>query len=319
MTKERSRIGLRTTLLSFEQALINQLNGVLGQFKSILSAVELQSLKDKVIQLVLAQTGTSLDLNALKDKLLPLLQQVLGSKPQNRFDIDAILQQIVGTAASVLPGLLISLLGKRDVADVRAVLPSSSLLPQLTQSLNIDKLKQLQKQIFATIITALGNHWPVASIGQALQHVVAQFAPQVAQRRIEYGLASMLSSPRPFLSVFTSWEALGQSALNSVVNALPSVAMGLISLLGKRDLGVDPRSLLAQVPAAQLAQLVQIVNNADQAEQATVLARLEQLLQQIFPTRRGRMNFDDFASNLLDHLSNLLPSLSQAMFASIVS
>ena len=171
--------------------MISQLNGVLGQFKSILSSVELQSLKDKVIQLILAQAGTSLDLNALKDKLLALLHQVFDSKPQNRLDIDAVLQQIVSTASSVLPGLLISLLGKRDVADTRALLPLtneyslSTLLPQLTQYLNADKLKQLQNQTFATIITALGNHWPIASIGQALQQVVTQFVPQVAQLRIK--------------------------------------------------------------------------------------------------------------------------------------
>ena len=129
----------------------------------------------------------------------------------------------------------------------------------------------------------------------------------------------MRSPTLPFFSLHTSWEALAQSALNGLISALPSVTIGLISLLGKRDVSVDPRSLLAQVPAAQLAQLLQIVNNVDQAKQATVLARLEQLLQQIFPTHRGRMNFDDYASNLLDHLSNLLPSLSQAMFSSIMS
>jgi hypothetical protein len=49
-----------------------------------------------------------------------------------------------------------------------------------------DKLQQLQNQIFVTIAAARANHWNVATLAQALQQLVTQYVPQVAQMRIEY-------------------------------------------------------------------------------------------------------------------------------------
>jgi len=59
-------------------------------------------------------------------------------------------------------------------------------LLQVEQSLSPDKLQQLQNQIFATTAAARANHWNVATLAQALQQLVTQYLPQVAQIRIEY-------------------------------------------------------------------------------------------------------------------------------------
>ena len=70
--------------------------------------------------MILTELLTQGGLHGVINKLRPLLQQSLGSQPQGRIDIDAILQQIINAALSALPGLLISLIGKRDVSDTRA-------------------------------------------------------------------------------------------------------------------------------------------------------------------------------------------------------
>jgi hypothetical protein len=158
---------------------------------------ELQSLKDKIVQIVVGQIGNKPDVNAIMNQLRPLLQQFLGSKPTSRLDIDALLQQLAGAAASVLPGILLGLLGKRDLqtGDARSLdqilaLASqyqlSTLIPQIEQFLGPDKLQELQSQFFATVVSALGNNWNMATVAQMLQQLVTQFVPQVAQMRIEY-------------------------------------------------------------------------------------------------------------------------------------
>jgi hypothetical protein len=63
---------------------------------------------------------------------------------------------------------------------------------------------------------------------------------------------------------------------------------------------------LAQLPVEDLAQIIQVVNIPDRT---TALNRLRQLLQQFFPVFQGRVDFDDIADDLLDHLNNLLPHL----------
>ena len=72
--------------------------------------------------------------------------------------------------------------------------------------------------------------------------------------------------------------------------------------------------LLSQLPFDKLAQLVAIVHNADKSN---VLAELRKLLIKFFPAYQGRINFDDLATNLLNHLNNLLPSLSETVFGSL--
>jgi hypothetical protein len=112
-----------------------------------------------------------------------------------------------------------------------------------------------------------------------------------------------------------SWDAIAQSALNGLVTALPSIAIGALSLFGKRGLGVDYQQLLSQLSIEKLAQIVQVVSSADKA---TVFAKLRQFLQSLFPAYQGRINFDDLAAAVLNQLNNLLPNLSQSIFSTLL-
>ena len=101
--------------------------------------------------------------------------------------------------AGALPGIaigLLGLLGKRDapIADARSLdqilaladkFQLNAILPQVAQLLSPDKLQELQSQFFATVVTALGNNWNMATVAQMLQQLVTQFVPQAAQMRIE--------------------------------------------------------------------------------------------------------------------------------------
>lgn len=304
VTSQLNNLNALISFLPQYQGFIGQLNSILPQLAGILSSAELQSLKDKVIQVVLSQVGNKPTLDALKDKIRPFLQQLLGSKPQSRIDFDALLQQIASVATSALPGILFGLLGKRDLAtddsrslaEVLALVDKyqlSTILPQVELFLGPDKLQELQTQFFSTVVTALGNNWNIATVAQALQQLVTQFVPQMGAMRID-------------------WEALGQSALNGLVSAIPSIAIGLFSMFGKRDLSAAYQQLLSQLPVNQFAQIIQVVLNSDKS---VVLAKIRELLKSFFAAQQGRINFDDLATNLLSHLNNLLPTLSQSIFS----
>jgi hypothetical protein len=60
-----------------------------------------------------------------------------------------------------------------------------------------------------------------------------------------------------------------------------------------------------------LDKLAQIVEAAAIPDRATALVKLQQLLQEFFSVGQGRVNFDDLAENLLDHLNNMLPQFNQ--------
>jgi uncharacterized membrane protein YqhA len=301
-----NNVDLILSLLPQLQNFVGQLDKILPQLVNVLSSVEIQSLKDKIVQVVLSQLGGNLDLNAIKDKIRPILQQFLGSKQQGRFDIDAVLQQVAQAITSALPGLLIGLIGKREAVDARAGLDDllalvnklqlNTVIPQIQQFLNSAQLQQLQNQFFTTVVTAVGNNWNVATLAQALKQLVTSFVPQATQMRID-------------------WEQIGQAALDGLVTAIPGVLIGLVSLIGKRDLGLNYQQLLAQLPVDKFAQIIQLVNSANKA---TVLAKLRNFLQQFFSAYQGRINFDDLASNLLNHLNNLLPTLSQSIFQTLL-
>jgi hypothetical protein len=384
------------------QGFISQLDNVLPQLSSVLSSSELSSLKDKITQVVLSIASSHGGINAIKDKLRPILEQFLGTKPQGRIEIDAILQQVLNVAASALPGLLIGLLGKREspstiqlpmlgqqfqqfqsqflntiltavsnhltpnalgqqleqlfsqffpgVTQMRldinwdslaqqalnlgaSLLPGlliglvgkrdipamdargslddllafadkfqlESIFPMIQHLLNPATLQQLQSQLFNTMITAVGSNWNLNTIAQQLQQLFTQFVPGVAQMRVD-------------------WLQVGEQALNGIVQALPGIAIGLVSLLGKReaDLTVNIRELLSTLTVDKLAQLVQTVLNVDQATIRNALAKLKQLLQQFFPQYLGRVNFDELATNLLNQLNGILPNLSATFLQTLV-
>jgi len=215
--------------------------------------------------LVFSQSGNKPDLNGLKDQILPLLQQYLGSKPQGRNNIDAILQQVTNAAATALPGLIISLLGKRDLnqfASLADKFQLSTILPQVASFLTPEKLQELQNKIFAIVLSAVGNNWSLPAITQAIQQLVTQFVPQITQMRID-------------------WEGVGQAALQGVVTALPSILIGAISLFGKRDLsdeGRDLNQIFNLVNQFQLSTLI------PQVEEYLGADKLQELQNQFFGT-----------------------------------
>jgi hypothetical protein len=69
----------------------------------------------------------------------------------------------------------------RQINDLNAVIS----LAEVEQFMSADQLQQLQTEIFTTVITGLGNHGDVTTIGQALQQLVTQYAPQLTQIFIE--------------------------------------------------------------------------------------------------------------------------------------
>ncbi|CAF2624631.1 unnamed protein product [Rotaria sp. Silwood2] len=378
-------------------------------------ALELQSLKEKLTQVVITQLGGNLDFNSIRDKLRPVLQQFLGSKPQARGDFHALLTQVTNAAVHELPGFLINLLGKREATEARAGLADvlslfdklslDQFIPQIHQFLSNDKFHQLQQQFFSTVLSAAGNHWSLPNVAQAIQQLVTQFVPEVSQMRINWehigqqalnlvlsniptiltgalsifgkreatdaraGLADVLSLfdklsldqfipqihqflsndkfhqlQQQFFSTVLSaagnhwslpnvaqaiqqlvtqfvpevsqmrinWEHIGQQALSGVVSALPGLLIGAVSLFGKRELRGSYQELLGQLSIDKLAQIVQVVNNA---EKSTVFGQVRNLLQKLFASYKGRVNFDDLASNIINHLNQLLPTLSQSIFS----
>ncbi|CAF2987293.1 unnamed protein product, partial [Rotaria sp. Silwood2] len=214
-----------TSLFPQIQNFLAQLDEILPQIADILSSVELQSLKEKLTQVVITQLGGNLDFNSIRDKLRPVLQQFLGSKPQARGDFHALLTQVTNAAVHELPGFLINLLGKREATEARAGLADvlslfdklslDQFIPQIHQFLSNDKFHQLQQQFFSTVLSAAGNHWSLPNVAQAIQQLVTQFVPEVSQMRI-------------------NWEHIGQQALSGLASALPSILMGAVSIFGKR-------------------------------------------------------------------------------------
>ena len=112
----------------------------------------------------------------------------------------------------------------------------------------------------------------------------------------------------------SSWIAVGQSALNSVIiapsNSLSSNRGGHFR---KRDLDVNDLQFLSQLSPDQL---VQIAEAAAIPDRAIALAKLEELLEDFFSAGQGRTNFDDLAENLLNHLDNMLPHFNQENLSS---
>ncbi|CAF4331529.1 unnamed protein product [Adineta steineri] len=183
------------SLLPQLQGFLGQLNNILPQLTGVLSSSELHSLKDKLIQFVVAQLGSNLDLNAIKDKIRPILQHFLASKPQRSFDFDQLLQQIVGATTEALPSIILNMVGKRDATDARINVNDilqfvnnnqiQNFIPQILQFLSGDKLQQLQNQFFATVLAAAGNNWNVATLAQTIEQLVSQFVPEVSRIKIK--------------------------------------------------------------------------------------------------------------------------------------
>jgi len=138
------------------------------------------------------------------------------------------------------------------------------------------------------------------SIGAMIQGLVTQFVPSAALMRI-------------------NWAQVGEQALNGLVSALPSIAIGLVSLFGKRDLSqerIDFQQLLATLPVDKIAQLVQTVITTNNGLITNVLTKVRALLQKFFPQYQGRIDFDQFTNTVLNTLVNTLPQLGVSWLSS---
>ncbi|CAF1652608.1 unnamed protein product, partial [Adineta ricciae] len=281
-----------------------QLQQFIPQVAQFLSSDKLQQLQNQFFATVVAAAGNNWNPATLGQAIQQIVTQFVPQLRQMRIDWEQVGQSALNGLTNALPGILIgalSLFGKREAVDARINLNDilaladklqlQQFIPQVAQFLSSDKLQQLQNQFFATVVAAAGNHWNPATLGQAIQQIVTQFVPQLRQMRID-------------------WEELGQSALNGLATALPSILMGALSLFGKRDVKMDYEQLIAQLPTDKLAQIVQLVKNTKKNK---VLASLRKLLQSFFPGYQSRINFDDLAANVLNHLNNILPIISQSI------
>jgi hypothetical protein len=181
-----------------------------------------------------------------------------------------------------------------------------TLIPQIQQFLNPQILQQLQSQFLGTIISAVGNNWNLNTIAQQLQQIVTQLVPQAAQMRID-------------------WDQVGQQALNGLVGALPSIAIGLVSLFGKRDLPATDARFQVTMLFPQIQQLL----NGDQFQQLqsqflntmltalgshtnlnTIAQQLQELFTQFVPQMaQMRINWEEVAESALNGLVGALPGI----------
>ncbi|CAF0895492.1 unnamed protein product [Adineta steineri] len=292
------------SLLPQLQGFLGQLNNILPQLTGVLSSSELHSLKDKLIQFVVAQLGSNLDLNTIKDKIRPILQHFLASKPQRSFDFDQLLQQIVGATTDALPSIILNMVGKREATDARINVNDilqfvnnnqiQNFIPQIQQFLNGDKLQQLQNQFFATILTGAGNNWNIATIAQNIQQLVSQFVPQIGRFDI-------------------NWGAIVDSVVSAIPGALLSAAPGvLFALLGKRE-ATDARLNLNDV--IQFVNNNQIQNFIPQIQQFLSGDKLQQLQNQFFATvlaaAGNNWNVATLAQTIEQLVSQFVPEVSR--------
>ncbi|CAF3870372.1 unnamed protein product, partial [Rotaria sp. Silwood1] len=211
--------------------------------------------------------------------------------------------QIAQQALNALPGVAISvlggLLGKREATDARFDLGDvlalynklslDKLIPQIHQFLSGDKFQQLQQQFFGTVLTAAGNHWSLPNLSQAIQQLVSQFVPEVSQMRI-------------------NWEQIAQHALS----ALPGVAMGILSAIGKRE-ATDGRLALDDVLA--LYNKLSLDKLIPQIHQFLSGDKFQQLQQQFLGTvltaAGNHWSLPNLAQAIQQLVSQFVPEVSQ--------
>ncbi|CAF4252160.1 unnamed protein product, partial [Rotaria sp. Silwood2] len=298
-----ARAGLADVLSLFDKLSLDQFIPQIHQF---LSNDKFHQLQQQFFSTVLSAAGNHWSLPNVAQAIQQLVTQFVPEVSQMRINWEHLGEQALNLVVSNIPAILtgaLSIFGKREATDARAGLADvlslfdklslDQFIPQIHQFLSNDKFQQLQQQFFSTVLSAAGNHWSLANVAQAIQQLVTQFVPEVSQMRI-------------------NWEHIGQQALSGVVSALPGLLIGAVSLFGKRELRGSYQELLGQLSIDKLAQIVQVVNNA---EKSTVFGQVRNLLQKLFASYKGRVNFDDLASNIINHLNQLLPTLSQSIFS----
>jgi len=303
-----NNLGAVLSQLSQLHGVIDHLDNYFPQIHQILSSSDFSDFKDKVTQIILAGIASHGGLSGIKDKLQAMIQQQPQIYP-TRLNWGSLFDNLLNGVVSAIPSLLpvvISAIGKRDV-DVNDLsernlqqlfnlvdkLNINTLIPQIQGLLGSTQIQQLQNQFFNLISNAVGGNMQANVIGQMIQTLVTQFVPTANLMRID-------------------WEQIGQQALNGLVGALPGIAVGLLSLFGKRGVEqerIDYQQLLATLPVDKIAQLIQIVLNNNNGLISNILDKLRPLLQQFFPQYQGRIDFDLLATNMLTSLFGNLPSM----------
>jgi len=301
---------------------LSQLHGVLDhlddwfpQIHQILSSSEFSSFKDKVTQVILAGIASNGGISGITAQLQGIIQQVPQVYPTGRINWDALLNNFLNGVVSAVPQIALGLLGKRDVNtdDLSArnlqqlynlvdKLNLNTLIPQIQGLLNGPQLQQMQTQFFNMMGGLFNGNLPSANVlGGMIQSLVSQFLPSANLMRID-------------------WEHLGNQALNGLVSALPSIAVGLISLFGKRDLPqerINFQQLLATLPVDKIAKLVATILNNHNGHVTNVLTQLDSLLQQFFPQYQGRIDFEQLTSMVFNTVVNNLPALGISFIQSL--
>ncbi|CAF4729303.1 unnamed protein product, partial [Rotaria sp. Silwood1] len=282
-------------------ALYNKLSldKLIPQIHQFLSGDKFQQLQQQFFGTVLTAAGNHWSLPNLAQAIQQLVTQFVPGASQMRIDWGQIAQQ----ALNALPGVAISvlggLLGKREATDARFDLDDvlalynklslDKLIPQIHQFLSGDKFQQLQQQFFGTVLTAAGNHWSLPNLSQAIQQLVSQFVPEVSQMRI-------------------NWEQIAQHALS----ALPGVAMGILSAIGKRE-ATDGRLALDDVLA--LYNKLSLDKLIPQIHQFLSGDKFQQLQQQFLGTvltaAGNHWSLPNLAQAIQQLVSQFVPEVSQ--------
>ncbi|CAF5140205.1 unnamed protein product, partial [Rotaria sp. Silwood1] len=282
-------------------ALYNKLSldKLIPQIHQFLSGDKFQQLQQQFFGTVLTAAGNHWSLPNLAQAIQQLVTQFVPGASQMRIDWGQIAQQ----ALNALPGVAISvlggLLGKREATDARFDLGDvlalynklslDKLIPQIHQFLSGDKFEQLQQQFFGTVLTAAGNHWSLPNLAQAIQQLVTQFVPGASQMRID-------------------WGQIAQQALN----ALPGVAMGILTAIGKRD-ATDARFNLDDILA--LYNKLSLDKLIPQIHQFLSGDKFQQLQQQFFGTvltaAGNHWSLPNLSQAIQQLVSQFVPQVSQ--------
>lgn len=86
----------------------------MNQFNGLISTSQLQLLKDELVHLILNQFVSNFDLQTLTNGIRFLLEKHLGSNLRGRSDFDVLIQQIINTTTTALPGVILGMIGGKN-------------------------------------------------------------------------------------------------------------------------------------------------------------------------------------------------------------
>ncbi|CAF1508989.1 unnamed protein product [Adineta steineri] len=205
----------------------------------------------------------------------------------------------------------------------------NNILLQVPGILSQSQLQSLQQQVTQTILSHANNgninvNTIISNLHGLLQGysstnqlntVLAQIPTNLSSTELQ-SLQEQAAQIVLNTLIQQRFDLNSQSSLvlQNIAQKLDNVALSLLpilisGLLDKRDLNVNYRQLFSQLPIKTLLQILQVVNNTDKD---LVLTRLRQLLQSSLSNNQGTINFDDFASYIINNYPNITPDLLSA-------